>query len=565
LKECAVQNPSQGAAANRRQFLSLAGLGALSVGSGGLLAGCTSDEVSGPGTTGQSELDKILPNYIPNTAVKPDIAGVMGPSGGISDPVFLSYPTNPVKTVSAMPGKGGSYTTMTPLWGAIPPSSGNAYYDTVNKAIGATLKIQPSDGNNYANQLPALFAANKLPDWIQIPGWTTSKLDFGQGVSKFADLTPYLAGDKIKDYPNLANIPKGAWQAAVWNGKLYGLPVYPGGGGVPGTYYYRQDIFDKLGIKADSIKSPSDLAALGKQLTDANAGKWAFDDLWGYLDQIFKYPGKWGTDSSGKIVHKYETEAMAEALNWHAKLVAAGHMHPDAVAGNNQNAKQRFWSGKVAITADGTGAWDGDDAKSGTAANPEYRRQAFKLLTVSGSPTIELNAGAGWFGYLNAKLSSDQIKECLAIANYLAAPYGSAEWLVVNYGAEGVDYTMKSGNPVLTELGGKEVATTFQFLVTPPTPTTPKGGFVQVAKDFGAWQADMVKYAVKPLFYAMNITEPAQYGSIGQAVEDTLADVRFGRKPIAAFTDAVKTWRSQGGDALRSFYEDIRTKYGTGQ
>src|SRR5205085_700420 len=160
-------------------------------------------------------------------SVKPDIASVVGANGAISDPVFLAYPSNPVQTVSGVPGKGGTYTTMTPLWGAIPPSSGNSYYDTVNKAVGATLKMQPSDGNNYGNQLPALFAANKLPDWTMIPGWNTGNLNFGQAVSRFVNLTPYLAGDKIKQYQNLANIPSGAWAAGVWNGKLYGLPCYP--------------------------------------------------------------------------------------------------------------------------------------------------------------------------------------------------------------------------------------------------------------------------------------------------------------------------------------------------
>ncbi len=41
------------------------------------------------------------------------------------------------------------------------------------------------------------------------------------------------------------------------------------------------------------------------------------------------------------------------------------------------------------------------------------------------------------FSYLNKKLSAARIKECLAIANFLAAPYGSAEWLLVNFGADG--------------------------------------------------------------------------------------------------------------------------------
>jgi ABC-type glycerol-3-phosphate transport system substrate-binding protein len=563
-----VNNPLDGARTDRRRFLGLAGLGAIAIAGGGAVAGCsTTKSSSGPGTTSQSELQKILPAYVPTSSIKPDIPGVTGATGFSSDPVFLSYPASPVQTVTGVPGKGGSYSTITPLWGAIPPSSGNSYYQSVNQALGATLKIQPSDGNNYQTMLPTLFAASKLPDWIQIPGWNMPTLGFSDAVTKFADLGPYLSGDKVKAYPNLAAIPSSAWQACIWNGKLYGLPVYPSGATIPGTYFYRKDIFAQLGINPDSVKSPDDLAALGAQLTSASAGRWAFDDLWPYLGQIFKYPSSvsWGIDADGKIYHKYESAGMLEALNWEAKLVKAGYVHPDAVAGNSQNAKQRFWSGKVVVTGDGPGAWKGDDAKSGAAANPSYNRQAFKLLSVDGKPTIEMNPSAGMYSFLNAKLSADQIKECLSIANYLAAPYGSAEWLTVNFGPAGTDYTMIDGNPQLTERGSKEVATTFQFLVTPLTPTTVISGYTQVAKDYAAWEADMVKYSVKPAFYAMNITEPVQYAKIGQAVEDILIDVRFGRKPISAFQDAVKTWQSQGGNALRAFYEDIRTKNGTGQ
>ena len=67
------------------------------------------------------------------------------------------------------------------------------------------------------------------------------------------------------------------------------------------------------------------------------------------------------------------------------------------------------------------------------------------------------------------------------------------------------------------------------------------------------------------MFFAMNVTEPPQYASIGQQVDDTMKDVRFGRKPIQAFTDAVESWRKQGGDEMRTFYEGIRENNGTGQ
>ena len=169
------------------------------------------------------------------------------------------------------------------------------------------------------------------------------------------------------------------------------------------------------------------------------------------------------------------------------------------------------------------------------------------------------------FSYLNKKLSDKQIKECLSIANYLAAPYGSTEYLLVNFGAPDVDYTMSSGNAVLTQRGQKEVATTYQFLASGPSVTLVKNGFTQVAKDYATWQADAVKHAVKPLFFAMNVSEPPQYASIGQQVDDTMIDVRLGRKSIDAFKSAVDDWRKQGGDQLRSFYDGIRGKYGTGQ
>ena len=550
---------------DRRQLLALTGLGAAS----GLLAACGDAKTSsGPGTTTQDQLAKLLPAYTPNELVKADIPSVQGANGFFSNPAFLKYPDNPVTTSTGVPGKGGSYTTMTPLWGAIPSASGNAYYDAVNKALGATLKLQPADGNNYDKVLPTLFAGDKLPDWVQIPSWNMGNLGFADAVNKFADLGPYLSGDAIKAYPHLAAIPTSAWQCCIWNGKLFGLPVYYSGATIAGTLFHRKDILAKEGINPDDIKTPDDLAALGQQLTSAAAGRWAFDDVFDTLGQIYKFPvdpNRWVIDESGKILHRYETPGILEALNWYQTQAKAGHVHPDALADKTQEAKQRFWSGKVAITGDGPGAWKGDDAKSGKAANPSYERQAFKLLSTDGKPQIWMNPSAGMYSFLNAKLSADEIKECLSIANYLAAPYGSKEYLTVNFGVEGTDYTMVDGNPVLTERGSKEVATTYQFLITPISPTTVIAGQTQVVKDYAAWEADMVKYAAKPAFYGMNVTEPAQYASINQPMVDLVKDIRFGRKPISAYQEGLKTWKAQGGDQLRAFYEDIRSKYGTGQ
>jgi ABC-type glycerol-3-phosphate transport system substrate-binding protein len=554
---------------DRRRFLELAGLGAVSVASGGLLAGCGDAKTSsGPGTTDKTQLQSILPAFVESSSIKPDIPSVQGANGFFSTPVFLSYPTSPVATVTGTPGKGGSYTATTPLWGAIPASKGNNYYAAVNAALGATLKVNPSDGVNYDKILPTLFAASKLPDWLMIPSWNMGNLGFADAVNKFVDLGPYLSGDAIKAYPNLAAIPSSAWQCCIWNGKLFGLPVYPSGANAAGAFFYRKDVFDKLGIDATSIKGPAELEAVAKEITDAKAGRWAFGDFFDYLGMVYKYPGdpsRWAIDASGKLIHRYEMPEYLEALNWFAKQAKAGYVHPDALAGKKEEGKQRFYSGKEIITADGPGSWVGDDTKAGKAANPDFVRGALAPMSASGEPRIDMNPSVGMYSFLNAKLSPDQIKELLSIANYVAAPYGSAEWLTVNFGKEGVDYTIKDGNPQLTEKGSNEVATTYQFLVTQPGPIPVQSGYPDVAKDRSAWEQNMVKYAAKPVFYGMNITEPPQYAKLNQPMVDVSMDVRYGRKPVSAFQEALKTWQAQGGEQMRAFYEDIRTKYGTGQ
>src|SRR5437660_5380656 len=52
------------------------------------------------------------------------------------------------------------------------------------------------------------------------------------------------------------------------------------------------------------------------------------------------------------------------------------------------------------------------------------------------------------------KASPDRIKELLRIMNFLAAPFGSQEDLLLSYGIQGQDYSLDpKGNPVPTSEG----------------------------------------------------------------------------------------------------------------
>ena len=551
---------------SRRSFLGSAAAAAGAVAAAPLLASCGTS--GGGGTTSSSEIAKIMPSYVPSNPIRPDFASVAG-----SQPGFLNYPATLVHTVHAVPGDGGSYTAITPLWASIPSPSGNSYYDAMDKALGASMTMQPSNGNTYNQILPPLFSGNKLPDWIQIPSFWTAPLNFGQAVeAKLADLTPYLAGDKVKEYPNLAAIFPAGWQAGIWNNKIYGIPEFTTEFQVAGDLYYRADILDKLGIGTPQIKSINDLYDLGREINDPKAKRWAFDDVWTGLLQPFNVPPNppaWTTNSHGDLLAAWETENIIEAMVWEAKLVKAGLMNPDAIALNTNSAKQRFWSGQQLIMFDGQGAWGWQDQISGTAQDKGYVRMAVPFFTASGpgTPKIALGAGSQWFSYLNKNLSKSQITELLRIANYLAAPFGTYEYTLVNYGTPATDYTMSKTGPVLTATGNKQVATTYSFLAGPNQPIS-NPGYPAVTQAMAQFQQRSTRYAYKPLFYGMNISVPPSMNNAFTASQFTttsgsiMQEVVRGRSTVADFRSAVHTWQRNGGNELRTWFEKLRSKYG---
>jgi putative aldouronate transport system substrate-binding protein len=550
---------------NRRTFLGAAAATAGAAAAAPLLAACGTSATGTPGAASASQLAKILPTYEPRNLIKPDFPSVDG-----SEPGYLNYPTTLVHSVSGIPGDGGSYSAITPLWASIPSASGNTYYSAVNQALNANLSMQPANGDTYSTILPPLFSGNKLPDWIQIPTFWTAALNFGQATeAKLADLTPYLAGDKIKKYPNLAAIFPAAWQAGVWNDKIYGIPVFASQFTTAYYLYYRADVFDKLGIGTPKVTSINDLYDLGKEINNPAKKQWAFDDIWGYLYQPFGMTTTWTTNAKGDLITQWETPEVIEAMVWEAKLVKAGMMNPDSIAGDTGTADQRFYSGEMLIMADGQGAWDGADAVSGTAADKGYVRMAFPFFTASGSgrPSAALANGTSWLSYLNQNLSKSQIEELLRIANYLAAPFGSYEYTLINFGTPATDYTMTGNGPVLTATGNKEVAETYSFLAG-PNQVYNNPGYPDVTRAQAVFAQQNAKYAYKPLFYDLNVTVPASLSSANaftpfSGTTPIQYEVVRGRSTVADYQATVKQWLGSGGNQLKKFYESVRAKYGT--
>jgi putative aldouronate transport system substrate-binding protein len=198
-------------------------------------------------TAGASARGKA-PNYLPvQDGPKPDLP----PRADGVDAGYFTFPTTLFKSVKEPPGKGkGEEVTLLTnlIQGAVVPLEQNAAWQAVNKDMGLTVRQRLYGSADYRAGVNTTIAGGDLPDTIyNTPQKYIPNLpSFLQ--AQCADLTPYLGGDAVKDYPNLANLPTPCWAETVFNGALYAVPVPR----APflNAFLVRQDLVDQAQVPA---------------------------------------------------------------------------------------------------------------------------------------------------------------------------------------------------------------------------------------------------------------------------------------------------------------------------
>ena len=173
----------------------------------------------------------------------------------------------------------------------------------------------------------SFLASSDIPDLVCIPDWEFQG-QIPQAISsRFADLGPFLSGDKVLDYPNLAAIPTEAWGPSVFGGALRGLPtpVATLGTVVP---FYRQDIFDANGWTPPT--SAQEFLDFAKDITSPRNRVWACEDMKWFGGIMYGSP-EWEL-VNGRLVSRYETELYLEALEWNRSVFEAGVGCPTAAS-----------------------------------------------------------------------------------------------------------------------------------------------------------------------------------------------------------------------------------------
>jgi putative aldouronate transport system substrate-binding protein len=538
---------------SRRRFLELVGSG-LAAAAAAPLAACGRKLRAPAPVLKASEISALLPRHQPLELVAPDFAG----SGAVPNG-YLRYPTRLVNAVPEPPGRSSlTIRTLTPYWGATPPGLGrNSYVAAVNQRMGITLKPSVQDGNRYGDKLSAVLGARDVPDLLCVPSWEAERIPrFPDAVrALFADLTEQLRGDAAQAYPMLATLPTSAWRHSVWDGRLRAVP-YPSDGPFPWALFYRKDLCERAGVAAP--RSIEELYAFGRQLTQPDRGVWAFGNVANMVQMLFKCPnnkGGWRRRAGGGLEFKYELPEFRQALEFNVRLNREGLIHPDMLASRGADSKQLFGSGRILACEDGLGAWRGMQSEQ-AKVTPGYDMQPMPIFSaVGGAPLAWSREEPIFYTFIKKGLERARIEELLRVLDWCAAPFGSQEYELCNFGVESQHFTRGGDqSPILTELGRREICN--QYLLGGRCPVVVQSddvpGFVS---DLIAYSQATAPYAEEDPFKGIKVQLPPRYAKNILLTEDKMTDIQRGRRQLSEFDRIVADWRNNGGDECRAVLE----------
>jgi putative aldouronate transport system substrate-binding protein len=327
-------------------------------------------------------------------------------------------------------------------------------------------------------------------------------------------------------------LSQAAWRNCRFNGKFYALPRVVNA--VGSTMLAQQNLLDDIGVK--EIKSKDDFSRVMKDTTrnsiygiggvQANTMQWFLE--------MFRAPNQW-RESGGKFTKDWETPEYKEAVALLRGFWDAGYVHPDTP----------------------TYVWDRI-----LGINKNFRLTALTPFGFDGGKGVQFQDWGGNQITVLKKASPERVKQVLGVLNYLASPFGSQEYLNLWYGQRGTDFEFDDkGNPVYTKTGQNNVQyITWQTIISPPAVLFDglDPGFVKVAHPIETAAHELA--ITDPTVGLYSPTTAAKGFPLTQAMWDGVNEILFGRANVSTLDTLVKTWRNNGGDVLRSEYEDALAK-----
>ena len=234
-------------------------------------------------------------------------------------------------------------------------------------------------------------------------------------------------------------------------------------------------------------------------------------------------------------------------------MVTAGVINPDAFNDKATARKQWFSGGSAVFDYDSFVAWNQYYADNTT--NESF---AVDMLDV---PGFAGGLGTPWMGSaLNnitafSKDSKHSIETLLKLANWMAAPFGTEEYLFRKYGVAGRHYSLVGSDPVPTKTGVVETGIGLQYISDSALALYWSGKPDVPRKQHAIQQKVASRLIVDASYGLYSDTQSKKQTQLTKTLTDLENQIVQGKKPVSDWAAAVKTWKSSGGDAMRTELE----------
>lgn len=533
---------------DRRTILRVAALagGASALGATAL-SGCSSKKTSSQAAQANSSV--VLPTQTRFEGLTPDIPG----DGEWVADGFTAYPTTRIKATEKIPGDGSEVKAFLAL--STPPPTvrdKNSQWQAMEDRLGVELSISMVPAGEMNDKFTTLVAGSDLPDIVQV--WTTPTPKAALMSNIFEDITDLVSGDAISAYPNLANLPTSCWQYCIFDGAIHGVPI-PRGGVSSTVVHQRQDILDSLGmeIEPQNVQELLDAAA---EVTDEAGSRWAFTEApMTLLRQMYGIANTWSV-RNGSFTAAIEDDKMPDILADAKRFLDAGVVHPDSFSSNiGTLSKQWFNQGSAVFTMDTYTAMRGFYSEN--TGGDAFKVKLMKFGGIDGDPVTYL--GHPTHSVVGLKKGDhERAAMLLGILDWLASPFGTDEYTMVNYGTEGSTFQMSGGAPSLTDLGKQEIGLGLSYLGAPP-----QVFYLEQHADVTEMECDHLRWLaplgqVNPALALPSDTRDKKGQQLDKALADTQTAILQGKQEPGSWTDAVATWRKNGGDQIRKELEEAQ-------
>lgn len=470
------------------------------------------------------------------------------------------------QSVAQVPGSGGTVTSFHISYGfAAPvPRDENLYWQGLEERLGVTLEPIIAPVGDYQERLAATVAGGDLPDLTLL---VLSQAPDHQRVIQqgaWTDLTPYLTGDALQQYPNLAAFPELYWRNVAIDGKIYGVPRPTTIVGA--TLMFRQDWAETLGMAEPT--NAEEFLELMVAFTEGDPDGNGSNDTWGlsgtdgdwslpFFEGMFRVPNNWRLNDDGSLTSAYETDEYREMVAFARRLYEAGVYHPDASTMNTQQAKQLFAGGLFGAYDDGWGAVSGLQS---TTEEVTLGAKVIGLVPVGhdgGEAVTHKGSGIIGFVAIPASSSQERVEEMLRILNYYCAPYGSVEEKFLNHGLEGVHHEVLPGGSLENnDRRSLERGDLANLTETPPFLTS-QGDNPEFGVQIQTMLEGLISIGIDdPTLNAFSIASVETAGELSQLVTDRIGAIITGREPLESMDQFIADWRSRGGDEVRQQFEE---------